>query len=117
MTHHVLWERLYVAPAPTDTPCKGVPPWIFDLDYGSGKKVMRSDQSSPSVAYGDRIGIALHYCATCPLATRAWCIDAVQPQAAGYSGVAGGAVWSNGRRVWDVDRQQRLDAAPQAGAA
>ena len=114
--HHVLWERLYVAPAPTETPCAGVDPRLFDLDYHSGVNVMRRDKSGPTSSHADRIGIALRYCATCPLVTRAWCVNAVQPQAAGFSGVAGGAVWSNGRRVWDVERQERIDAR-EAGAA
>ena len=115
--HHVMWERLYVAPPPTDPPCRDTDPAVFDLGYYSGVNVMARDASAPRAAYASQIAVALRYCAMCPLVTRAWCLNAVQPQPAGYSGIAGGAVWSNGRRVWDVDRQQRLDAAPRAGAA
>ena len=104
-----LWERLYLPPAPGDVPCKGVDPWLFEIDYRSGVNVMRREGNRPTEPYRDRIGVALRYCATCPLAVRAWCLDAVRPNLSGFSGVAGGVVWSNGRRVWDVDRQQRLE--------
>jgi hypothetical protein len=106
---YVPWEKLYVPPAPDDVPCAGAPAYLFDLAYHGGVNIMRRDKSAPNPAYRDGIGVALRYCATCPLATRAWCVEAVRPALSGVSGVAGGAVWSNGRRIWDVDRQQRLD--------
>ena len=40
-------------------------------------------------------GAALAICATCPV--RLWCLKLVDPAPSGYSGVAGGHAWSNGK--------------------
>jgi hypothetical protein len=118
MTFTVLWERMYVPPAPDATPCTGADPWLFEIDYHSGVNVIRRDGTGPSAGYAERIGVALRYCETCPLASREWCVDAaVKPQLSGFSGVAGAAVWSNGRRVWDIERQRNIPTQREAGAA
>ena len=113
----VLWEHLYVPPPPAEAACKDADSWLFDLDYYGGVNIMRRDQAAPNAAYRPRLGVALRYCATCPLATREWCVETVRPARSGFSGVAGGVVWSGGRRVWDVDRQQRLEGDHEGNAA
>jgi hypothetical protein len=47
---------------------------------------------------------ALRYCAECPV--RLECLDYISPAQNFYSGVAGGMVWSEGRRVRANHKQQ-----------
>lgn len=47
---------------------------------------------------------ALKYCAECPV--RLECLDHMSPAQNFYSGVAGGMVWSEGRRVRANHKQQ-----------
>jgi hypothetical protein len=58
--------------------------------------------------------VALRYCADCPLAVREWCVnEATLPQTSRASIIAGGKVFSQGRVIWDLDKQ----AAAQRRAA
>jgi hypothetical protein len=114
MTFTVLWERMYVPPAPDTVACKGADPSLFDVGYAAGVNVMRRDGRGPNQSYARHIDVALRYCETCPLATREWCVAAVVPRQSGFSGVAGGAVWSNGRRLWTLADRARLAAEEAA---
>lgn len=80
-----------MTPAPTPVPCAGE---VMDFDG------LKPAELTPSRNAHVAAGLAL--CASCPLATRQWCIDVMQPQTAGreWQGIAGGVVWSNGRVVY-----------------
>jgi len=76
---------------PTETPCAGV--------------TMDSDGLLPKELHPDRnpdIRNGLTLCAACPLATRQWCLDVMDPRGLGkeWQGIAGGVVWSHGRVVY-----------------
>ena len=105
------WAALYVPPPPAEAACKGASPYLFELRTatynGTGINVMKHRDGDESVSprFESQVTVALGYCATCPLATRQWCLDTVRPREGHFSGIAGGAVFSNGRRVWDLRRQ------------
>ena len=77
--------------APTQVPCHGK---TMDTD-GLQPKELHPDRN-PAI----RAGLAL--CASCPLATRQWCLDVMDPRGHGkeWQGIAGGVVWSHGRVVY-----------------
>lgn len=78
-------------PAPTPPPCVGQ---TMDFDG------LKAHELTPEANCEVEDGLAL--CATCPLATRQWCLDVMQPQTIGreWQGIAGGVVWSHGRVVY-----------------
>jgi len=84
------WLRLVPAP-PTDVPCTGEA-----MDFDGLKPHELTPARNPAVAD------ALSFCAGCPLATRQWCLDVMDPRGLGdeWQGVAGGIVWSHGRVVY-----------------
>lgn len=80
-----------IEPAPDVVPCVG--------------RTMDFDGFMPAELHPTRnaaVRSALDLCATCPLATRQWCLDTVDPRGIGkeWQGVAGGVVWSKGRLVY-----------------
>ena len=81
--------------APTEVPCVGE---VMDYD-GLKPHELRPDRN-PVVADG------LSLCASCPLATKRWCLDVMRPTTLGreWQGIAGGVVWSHGRAVYGETR-------------
>lgn len=77
--------------APTEVPCVG---YVMDFD-GLPARQLHPDYN-PDV----RVGLSL--CTSCPLATRQWCLDVMDPRGLGreWQGIAGGVVWSHGRVVY-----------------
>lgn len=84
------WDRP-IPLAPTAPPCAGQ---TMDFD-GLQRSELHPVRNTV-------VEDALALCATCPLATRQWCLAVMDPQGAGkeWQGVAGGAVWSHGRLVY-----------------
>jgi hypothetical protein len=112
---HSIWAALYIPPPPTEVPCKGVTPALFDIggDWSHGYNLVESRGNAGrrvTSRFRTQVAVALSYCATCPLATRQWCLDAVAPQTSWYTGVAGGIVWAGGRPVWTIADQERAEA-------
>ena len=108
-----LWQQWYVLPAPDTVACAGIAPELFEF-AGTHAAIVQTNagvKAKPSGAVAVQIATALAVCATCPLATRDWCLDAVRPKQSGVSIIAGGAVWSRGRRVWTIEKQRRLEDA------
>jgi hypothetical protein len=106
-----VWEKFYVGPPPAPAACAGADPQLFDIYPSGGNHVVltRPPRVAPTIAR--QVGDALSYCATCPLATQAWCLDTVRPRDSGASIVAGGIVWSKGRPVWSVEDEARAEAS------
>jgi len=87
---HAAWLTP-LPPAPTRPPCAGE---VMDFDG------LQPHELTPSRNMHVAAGLAL--CAQCPLATRQWCLDVMQPQTLGreWQGIAGGVVFSHGRVVY-----------------
>lgn len=77
--------------APATPPCIGQ---TMDFDG------LKAWELTPDANCEVEDGLAL--CATCPLATRQWCLAVMDPQGLGreWQGIAGGVVWSHGRAVY-----------------
>lgn len=110
-TAHDVWAAAYVPPAPDRVPCKGVDPAYFDLAL-NGEHLINTLSSVRRITYAfqTQVGVALSYCAQCPLATREWCVETVRPRESRANVVAGGVCWVNGRGVWDIAAQEHYEA-------
>lgn len=106
-----VWEKMYVAPAPDTIACPPLSP-LFDITPipGVGVVVDRSRGRHLAHELAQQVDAALGYCADCPLATRAWCVESARPKESGASMVAGGVVWAQGRPVWTLEDQRRANA-------
>lgn len=84
-----------IAPAPTPTPCTGEV-----MDFDGMKPYELTPERNAAVAFG------LSLCASCPLATKRWCLDLMDPTGHGreWQGLAGGVVWSHGKAVYGETR-------------
>jgi len=108
-----VWQRLYVSPPPDDVACIDRP-WLFTFDSdgeANGLMNRKATPRAPRTTYAPQISAALALCAECPLATRAWCLEAVRAQHSGVSIIAGGVVFSHGRRVWSLEDERRREVA------
>lgn len=87
----VTWPILTTGPAPSVPPCRGK---AMDFDG------VHSSQLTPG--RNPAVRDMLANCAACPLATRQWCLDVMDPRGLGkeWQGIAGGVVWSHGRVVY-----------------
>lgn len=107
-----IWAQAYVPPAPDHVPCKGADPALFDLAL-DGEHLVNTITATRRVtaAFQSQVAVALSYCATCPLATRAWCLETVRPREAGANTIAGGIAWVGGKPRWTLAEQERWEAA------
>lgn len=109
-----IWANAYAPPAPDTVPCAGAV-GIFDLHLdGEHLTDIRNGRRYVRTPFRQQVAVALSYCATCPLATRRWCEDTVRPRQSRANIVTAGAVWVNGKRVWDVAAQERYEAGEAA---
>lgn len=76
---------------PTRPPCAGE---VMDFDG--------FEWSHLHPTRNEKVAQGLEWCATCPLVTRRWCRDVMDPPGSGkyWQGIAGGVVWSHGRVVY-----------------
>ncbi len=112
-----LWAGLYVPAPPGPPACEGAYPGLFDVDWRAGAVITRAATTGKPMPQHieAQFDVALRYCAECPLAVREWCVnEATLPRQGRASIIAGGKVFSQGRVIWDLDRQA---AAVKARAA
>jgi hypothetical protein len=85
------WPTTEHGDPPTRPVCAGT---VMDFDG------LQPTQLTPSRNAWVAEGLAR--CAVCPLATRQWCLDVMDPTGLGveWQGIAGGVVWSHGRVVF-----------------
>ncbi len=109
-----LWAKLHVPhPGIDDVECKSRHDLFVDWLDGNTRHLMR--HGAPDTWAQKYIAAALAVCARCPV--RDWCVEATKPQQSKVSIIAGGAVWHGGEVVWDLARQEALEAAQDAEVA
>lgn len=106
-----IWAGAYVPPAPDRVACKGADPTLFDLALDGDHLVNSRGVRHITDPFRSQVSVALSYCATCPLATRQWCIETVRPRQAAANVIAGGIAWVGGKPRWTIDDQEQWEAA------
>ena len=106
-----IWAAAYVPPAPDRVPCKGADPALFDLALDGEHLIHDRGTRRVTYAFQSQVAVALSYCATCPLATRQWCLETVRPRESGANTIAGGIAWVGGKPRWDLADQEQWEAA------
>lgn len=106
-----IWAKLHVPhPGIDDVECKSRHDLFVDWLDGNTRHLMR--HGAPDLWAQTYIAAALAVCARCPV--RDWCVTATKPEQSKVSIIAGGKVWHGGEVVWDLARQEALEAAQVA---
>ena len=106
------WAKLHVPAPPIEPECKGQQ-HLTDIPGDQVRHFMKNGRPSTFAQMQTRAALAM--CARCPV--RDWCVDeATRPETSRVSIIAGGNVYINGEVVWDIERQEALEAEQDVAA-
>lgn len=92
------WQHLHVPPPPDTPACAGYAPDVF-----TEWELPLIRNGVPARWTGPQLDVAFSMCAVCPV--RDWCVaTAVLPHRTAATIVAGGVLWHEGRKRWDMQR-------------